>query len=263
VHQMPWYLRPVIPAFFNFFDSTCRWAVFYFIAASVAEMLICGLELILSVVAARLIRKRIVAQNRWIGVSIVTIGVVVVGLSDNIQQKSNTEEDEDDEGNNHFVGIGFVLAKVVAAVSKDLSEEIFMQVADFPATLLLGMEGLYGLLFAIPLYLTLGSYLGENPSDTWEKLTANDFMAFLPTVGLVLLFTVAGIFNILATGVTSAMTRNVWKMFRIVLVWIFGLIIYYSSGQGDLGEEWTIPNSFVILLGFGIMMVGTRHYYKT
>ena len=80
-------------------------------------------------VAARNIRKRMVARSRWIGVSIVTIGVVVVGLSDNIQHKS-TDKNEKDEGvhdnENHLLGLMFVFAKVVAAVSKDLSEEIFM-----------------------------------------------------------------------------------------------------------------------------------------
>lgn len=57
VHRIPWYLKPCLPGFFNLLNSAMRWASLIYVAASVAEMLISGLELVLSVVAARIIRK--------------------------------------------------------------------------------------------------------------------------------------------------------------------------------------------------------------
>jgi len=53
-----------------------------FVAASTAEMLISGLELILSTVAARLIRKRLVSKMRWMGVVVVALGLVLVRIAD-------------------------------------------------------------------------------------------------------------------------------------------------------------------------------------
>lgn len=44
-------------------------------------------------------------------------------------------------------------------------------------------------------------------------------------------------------------------------VWIVAVIIYYASGNEDLGEEWVIPNSLFILGGFLVMMVGIYIYY--
>ena len=58
------------------------------------------------------------------------------------------------------------------------------------------------------------------------------------------MFAMTGVFNILATDVTSSMTRNVWKNFRTIFVWVLVLLIYYSSGNEDLGEEWIVPDSF-------------------
>ena len=41
-----------------------------------------------------------------------------------------------------------------------------MHEAAFPATLLLGMEGCFGLLFGVPMYLLFARRLGEAPAAT-------------------------------------------------------------------------------------------------
>ena len=75
------------------------------------------------------------------------------------------------------------------------------------------------------------------------------------------LFLVTGVFNIKATEVTSAMTRNVWKNFRTVLVWTIALGIFYLGNNSAYGEAWHTPESFVILLGFTVMGCGITAYY--
>ena len=67
IHRIPWYLKPLIPGFFNLCNAALRWASFVYVPASVAEMLIVGTEIILSVIAARLVRKRMVSWNRGVG----------------------------------------------------------------------------------------------------------------------------------------------------------------------------------------------------
>ncbi len=62
-------------------------------------------------------------------------------------------------------------------------------------------------------------------------------------------------------GATSAMTRNLWKNFRGLFVWIVALITYYASGNPSLGEPWSIPGSFFILVGFGVMTLSVYIYY--
>ena len=80
-------------------------------------------------------------------------------------------------------------------------------------------------------------------------------------VGLPILFLITGVFNIKATEVTSAMTRNVWKNFRTVCVWIAALCIHYIGKNPALGEDWHIPESFYILFGFMVMFIGVVVYY--
>jgi len=252
--------------------------------SSIAEMLMAGLELVLSVIVARIVRKRQVSKERWAGVAIVAIGLWMVHAADVLDTNkianaadaaaAAAQERNGDEGNNnnthsvvvdgaelqreHVIGAALIVGQCITAVGQDMAEELFLHEAHFPPTLLLGLEGLYGLAFGIPLYLI---YAPESPWTTLQTLEASTWEAIYILV-LTLIFTVTGIFNIMATDVTSSMTRNMWKNCRTILVWVLGLVLFYSVHNNDLGEEWVIPDSFFILGGFLIMLSGIYVYYK-
>lgn len=256
--KIPWWLKPAVPAFFNLLNSAMRWASLVFVAASVAEMLISGMELVLSVCATRLVRGRKITWVRWLGVSVVTGGIILVGVFDT----NNVAHDESNDGatvNGQIVGILLILGQSVMSVIQDLTEEVFMQEAAFSPALLVGMEGAYGIVIAIILYFFIAPLLGENPSDVANSLSQGGVIGL--AIGWTLLVTVTGIFNIAATAVTSSMTRNVWKNLRTMLVWIIGLILFYATGSSNLGEGWYIPGSFLILLGYAVMCLGIFVYY--
>mmetsp|Transcript_26526 Transcript_26526/g.39238 ORF Transcript_26526/g.39238 Transcript_26526/m.39238 type:complete len:440 (+) Transcript_26526:77-1396(+) len=274
--RIPWYYKPVIPGILNLLNSTLRWLSLIFVAASVAEMLISGMELALSVVAARYIRKRDISNTRWMGVGFVTIGIILVSFADyhnkTAEAAANEVHYDDDNGNsggddeidvaqkNYITGIVLIVLQCIFSVLQDLAEEVFMQASDFPPTLLLGMEGMFGLIFGLLIYICFGEKLGEDPMATIAILQEDPYMsAWL--VGLPFLFLVTGIFNIKATEVTSSMTRNVWKNLRTLLVWIAALCIFYMSGNSDIGEAWLMPGSFYTLVGFMTMSGGIVVYY--
>jgi hypothetical protein len=247
IHRIPWYLKPLIPGFFNLCNSALRWGCLVYVAASTAEILISGIELILSSFAARIIRKRIISTKRWFGISIVTLGIILVGFAKVIETKENESDEQ-----KFFIGNILIIGQCFFSVLQDLSEEIFMQEADFPATLLLGMEGLFGLIFGIPIYLLF--FPPEQISSTPFNIGYE--------IMLVLLVAITGILNIRTTEVTSSMTRNVWKQFRIILVWILGLLLYYVGQNDRLGEAWVIPGSFFVLGGFSVILSGVYFYYS-
>merc|ERR1712025_766722 len=118
------------------------------------------------------------------------------------------------------------------------------------------MEGLFGLVFGVPIYLF---FFSEDISFSKFNLEYEFWLA--------LLVLVTGILNIHTTEVTSSMTRNVWKQFRIILVWILGLSVYYI-GSGDrlgelrLGEPWVFPGSVFVLGGFSVILTGVYFYYS-
>jgi hypothetical protein len=262
IHVIPWQLKPAIPGFFNLCNAALRWGSLFYVTASICDMLMSGSELVLSVVAARVIRKRQISGTRWAGVAVIAIGLLTVRAADVLDSDAEMATMDADEAarlkRDHFIGAVLIVGQSLTAICQDMAEELFLQEADFPATLLLGMEGMFGLFFGIPFYLL---YATETPSEIWATLQSSVFKKCY-VIGLICLFTVTGIFNIMATGVTSSMTRNMWKNFRTILVWVLGLIIYYGWGNVDLGEAWIIPVSFFTLFGFLIMLSGIYVYYK-
>jgi hypothetical protein len=123
------------------------------------------------------------------------------------------------------------------------------------------MEGLYGFVIGLAIYATIGDKFGiEDIDDTMSTLSNNASLRWW-LLGLPLLFLLTGIFNIKATEVTSAMTRNVWKNLRTVLVWSIALFIFYVGNDSNYGEAWHNPQSFYILLGFSVMTFGIVVYY--
>lgn len=268
VHRVPFYAKPAIPAILNLLNSALRWASLVYIDASVAEMMISGLELTLSVVAARIFRKRMVAKTRWMGVIIVAAGVIVIERANNSkhqQQSSNKEDSSTTHGGAHdaMIGVVLIILQSILSVLQDLGEEIFMQATDFPATMMLGMEGLYGFCIGLIIYVTVGDRLRiEDIDSTMSMLSENTKLRWW-VVGLPFLFLLTGLFNIKATGVTSAMTRNVWKNMRTVLVWAAALGIFYLGKNTAYGEAWHTPESFIILFGFAVMSAGIVVYYSS
>lgn len=256
--RVPFYMKPVMPGICNMFNSLLRWASLVYVAASVGEMLISGLELALSVLAARIIRKRVVSCRRWMGAGVVVMGLTLIGFVDVLMEDSSTVDST--SSRESVIGIVLIVGQCILSVLQDIAEEIFMQSAEFPPTLLLGMEGLFGFLFALILFFALGGPL--DPSETLETIQEDQTFLVSYSVGLTLLFTVTGIFNIKATQVTSAMTRNIWKNLRTVLVWIITLLIFYLGGNESMGEAFVVPESLVILAGFAIMVTGIFVYYS-
>ena len=273
MNYIPWYMKPAIPAVFNLLNSALRWASLLYIDASVSEMLISGLELTLSVVAARVFRGRMVAKSRWMGVAIVAVGVIVIERANNSRHPEAEEYAADDDINNDdnhhstahtkaevTIGVILIVLQSVLSVLQDIGEEIFMQADRFPATMMLGMEGLYGFCIGLIIYITLGEYLRIEDIDSTMSMLRDNAKLCWWVVGLPFLFLITGIFNIKATEVTSAMTRNVWKNLRTVLVWVIALCLYYFGHNASYGEAWHTPESYYILLGFIVMCkLGSRN----
>ena len=148
---------------------------------------------------------------------------------------------------------------------QDLGEEIFMQATDFPATMMLGLEGLYGFCIGLIIYSSVGDQLRiEDTDSTMSILGKNTKLPWwVWVVGLPFLFLLTAVFNIKATEVTSAMTRNVWKTLCTLLVWLGLVGIFYLGKNSDYGEACHTPESFIILFGFIMMSARIIVYYST
>lgn len=262
VKHIPRYWMPVISGFFGLTNNALRWASLLYIAASVAEMINSGLELLLSVLAARYLRKRMISSSRWVGVGIVTVGVVLVGLV-NILPASNGGEaasSAETSVRDQTIGIALIFGQSILSVLQDITQEFFLQEAQFPPLLMLGLLGLSALSIAVIVYFPLATALGQGPSTILDEL-ANNSQLIAYCVGFSLLNTITDTFNILSITRTSAMTRVLWRNLRTGIVWVLGLVIFYSSGKPQFGEGWNIPASFYTLGAFVVMLCGIWAYY--
>ena len=202
-----------------------------------------------------------VACTRWAGVVIVALGLIVIERANN-RKEGGTKETLAHGAQDVTLGVVLIAFQSSLAALQDLSEEVFMQATNFPADMLLGIEGAYGLGLGLVLYLTVGDRTQMEDIGTTFTLLVEQPVQRWWLVGLPLLFLVAGLFNIKATEVTSAMTRNVWKTLRTVIVWTAALAIYYLGQNKDYGEAWHNPESFAILGGFLVMSMGIATYYS-
>jgi hypothetical protein len=123
------------------------------------------------------------------------------------------------------------------------------------------LRGVFGLVLAVLLYFLVGPLIGEDPFEAFESIGEKPGYTCY-TIFLTVLFYIAGLYQIMPTGVMSSMTRNVWKNFRSLVVWIVGIIAFFASSDGSIGEEWVIPSPILILGGFAVMMFGLYVYYR-
>lgn len=268
VKRIPFLARPLIPSVFSLFNTVCRLCALLYLDASVAEFLIAGFELIFSVLAARFVRGRSIPQQRWYGVTIVLAALVQIWAVDLLSSKESAGLDDDpsadetDSRHDSTLGIVFVLGKVIFAVAQDLSEEVFMQETRFPALQLLGLEGVYDVVLGLALYFACGPALGHDPMHSLRR-AGESTIALCMTFLLLAVFCVSGIFQILSTGVTSSMTRNMWKNFRGLIVLVVGIVLYFSSGSGDhvIGEKFQSPETMLNLGAFAVILAGLLVYY--
>jgi len=198
---------------------------------------------------------------------LVAVGIIIIERANSSKHQAAVENDDansnyDSGQRDAMVGVILIILQSLLSVLQDLSEEIFMQAASFPPTMMLGMEGAYGFGLGLILYFTIGDKLGIEDTSLTIQLLREEPQLLWWMVALPFLFLVTGIFNIKATEVTSAMTRNVWKNLRTVLVWLISLLIFYIGGNADYGESWFTPESYYILCGLFVMSAGICVYYR-
>jgi len=264
LQSIPWYWQFILIGFLDFVSYLFRWGSILLIRTSIAEMLSNGVEMVLSVVAARVIRKRQIAKLRWVGVWVVILGMLIVGAVDLLTTSSDDDGTTSSGTGDKVLGIFLILGAGVFATALTLAEEILTQEAKYPVLIVMGNEGLWGLLLGVALYFPVAPLLKEDPSETWEELVSSPSRTWY-AVGLVCFFTLAAMLNVLSIAVTSSMTQYVWIHLRSIPVWIIGLTIYYVDDSNDsgskLGEPWLIPQSLAVLIGFGVMLTGVYIYY--
>uniref|UniRef100_A0A914YL94 Solute carrier family 35 member F6 n=1 Tax=Panagrolaimus superbus TaxID=310955 RepID=A0A914YL94_9BILA len=188
------------------------------------------------------------------GMSIVTAGLVVVGVSDIVFDDRPT-----DDTNGIITGnLLIIMAQIIVAIQM-VTEQKYLTQYDVPALLAVGLEGLFGMIILsvllIPMYyIHVPSTFSSNPYGRLEDI----FFAFKeigdnPTILAALALTIVSIafFNFAGVTVTkrlSATSRMVLDSVRTLVIWIISIPLF--------GEQFIA----IQLLGFALLLVGMFVY---
>jgi hypothetical protein len=230
-------------------------------------------------------RKSRLHVHEWIGMLIVLIALMVVGGSafktphgpgEDSSSSSLGENITDfyfrepvgakfNSTTKMIVGIALVILAQFMQALQTIIEEKLLHDVQAPATLIVGMEGVWGLLFcsfiSMPIASALpgaeGDGLYENTLDSFVMMYNNPAILGL-VLGYVVVVLLFNLYGMIITEVTNAMLRNLLEPIRTLFIWVFMVFIHYviSRHFGERINFW----SLLQLGGFAILCVGFLIY---
>jgi len=257
-HKAPRWLRPGLYSLLSFLQILFGASSLTYLEASIYSILVSGLSVIFTIAASKCIRKRAMTRERLIGAAIVLVGTIVIGAGGFVDPSRTTNS-----ATQRLIGIAFLIASVLTGVLRNIISEIFIQETRSDPILLLGMSGVYSLVFGVPLYIAIGPSVGLCPLKALEEIVYSPFLTWYAVL-FILIGSIGNLLTILLTGLTSSMTVAIWKPFRGLLVWGAALLVYYlgSDSVRKFGEPWLVPQSWIVLVGYAVLFAGVYLYYR-
>jgi len=255
-----------IPAVFDLLATALSNTGILFIPASVFQMLrgsAIGFCALFSVI---FLKRKMYAFN-WIGLTLVLLGVFLVGLANMLgAAETGAEAPGASDAFWTMVGMSLVLSGQVVQAGQLIAEEWLMKDVDLPPMQIIGWEGAWGSLIMIVvayplLWVIPGADHGhlEDPVDTfWQMYHSGAIQAMV----VVYIFSCAT-FNATGIAVTQALSavhRMMLDATRTTLIWAFDLMVHYwFDPRSPFGEVW---NSYspLQLFGFAILVIGQAVY---
>lgn len=191
---------------------------------------------------------------KWLGMGFVTLGLVIVGVSDII-----FDTNPKDDLNAIITGdLLIVIAQIIVAIQM-VTEQNYLLRYNVPPLLAVGLEGLFGMVIlsvlSIPMYhIHVSPTFSKNPEGRLEDIPfAFEQISEKPIIAIALLLLIISIafFNFAGLTVTkrlSATTRMVLDSVRTLFIWIFSIPLF---------NENFIP---IQLLGFALLILGMFIY---
>ncbi|RLN57990.1 hypothetical protein BBJ29_003391 [Phytophthora kernoviae] len=237
------------------------------ISSSVYQMARGSIIIFSAFFSVRLMGKKLYGYH-YASIWIVMLAVALVGYAGvgHHSDATNTEESA-----NGVLGLLFIFAAQVLCALQIVVEEHMMLALNVSPMLLVGLEGLWGLVFYVILVpiLTLTPTESSAFARTWHEDFIDSFVQVRnsPTLMVLILgyIVAVGTLNVTGNYVTkhlSAVMRSITETLRTLGVWTLSLFIYYVLQWQDAtspGEQWT-TFSWLELLGFVLMVYGTLAY---
>ncbi|RLN87083.1 hypothetical protein BBJ28_00010950 [Nothophytophthora sp. Chile5] len=205
-----------IPAMLDLLQTVLSNVGLLWISSSVYQMARGSIIIFSAFFSVRLMGKRLYGYH-YASIWIVMLAVALVGYA-GVGHSSTASATSDADSLNAMLGLGFIIASQVLCALQIVVEEHMMLALNVSPMLLVGFEGLWGLVFYVVLVpvLTLTPSGDSAFSRTWHEDFTDSFVQLRnsPTlVGLILAYIVAvGTLNVTGNYVTkhlSAVMRSI------------------------------------------------------
>ena len=202
--------------------------------------------------------KRNLLKYQWYGILLTIISILLIGIAAIMGKSKTTHRNASNEIIAIFI-ILRIMSKSLQAISMIIEEKI-MNYSGLAPIEICGLSGIWSLLFSLILLLCM-----EDNKDTLIMIKNNQTILILSILSIIIF----GLWTILSLNITkkaSAITRMIFDLLTIVIVWVIQISIHYivigtkyELKFGKAGEEWT-KWSFLQLIGFVLMILGTCVY---
>eukprot|EP00727_Mastigamoeba_balamuthi_P012871 m51a1_g8206 putative integral membrane (376) ;mRNA; f:50511-52025 len=274
-----------IPAVLDLISTFMMNVGLLLLSSSIWQMLRGSIIVFTAILKVTYRRKRL-RNNEWIGVAVVLSALMVVGgssfktpqqaddASEGVESGSLLSSSSSSEGAEPadglptavkmVVGIALVFFAQFMQASQTIIEEKLLHDVQAPATLIVGMEGLWGFLLCSLICMPIAYVLPGKEGDGLHENTLDSFVMLynspailglvIAYVAVILLF---NIYGMIITEVTDAMVRNLLEPIRTLFIWVIMVFIHYviTSKFGESVNIWSLMElgGFVILC-FGFLI---------
>eukprot|EP00727_Mastigamoeba_balamuthi_P006612 m51a1_g2571 hypothetical protein (424) ;mRNA; r:377534-378949 len=257
------------------------------ISGSVWQMLR-GSVIVFTAALKVLYRRKRLYSSELFGMLAVVVGIVIVGVSafktpgeatpakhvsssddgdlSSSEDRSYSSSSSSSNGTTHMI-VGIVLvifSQMLAAVQTIVEEKLLHDVQASPM-LVVGMEGVWGLLLCSFISMPIAQFLTGPEGDGLHEDTLDSFVMvwnspMILWLNLAFAFFILffNLYGMIITEATDALTRNLLEPMRTLFVWVAMVFIYYvvSHNYGESVNWW----SFLQLGGFLVLVLGFLVY---
>jgi drug/metabolite transporter (DMT)-like permease len=258
-----------VPAFLDLVATAACCIGIMYIPASVWQMLR-GSALIFAAILSVLFLKRKLLGFNYVGLFLCVVGITLVGMANLLAPSADVgSSDKSDKGDDVIMvmfGMSIVLIGQILQAAQVIAEEWLMKDVDLPALVVIGWEGVWGIImFVFIVYPLLYSLDGN---DRGHQEDPFDTVVMIKNSGTLLTCVVTyiiscGTFNASGIAVTASLSgvhRMMLDASRTIAIWSFGLAVHYGYDENSkFGEVWN-SYSWLQIVGFCILVSGQAIY---
>jgi len=216
-----------------------------------------GARVVFSALLLVVFLKRKLYAFHWTAIALTVIGICVSSLKEIISPSHTKETDT----TSVLIGIALVLGGEFIRSARTVLEEKLMKKLRYDALLVVGLQGLFALILAVPALFVVNAIKTskgslEDISQTWTQFTSNPIVwgiALSTPLTVPSLFIAGAYVTKLMSSVHNALTTIITNS----IVWMLGIIVHLIDTSR--GEK-LIPLSSVQVVGFIIVLFSSMMY---